>query len=106
MNHVAASESAFARRDAPFLLGIESNWDDSAQDEVNVAWAREVYQDMQRRFPTGGAYLNFPGFAEEGEEGLRASFGDSYARLQSVKAKYDPENVFRSNHNVEPASAA
>jgi FAD/FMN-containing dehydrogenase len=101
---VAASESAFARRDAPFLLGIESNWDDSAQDEANIAWAREVYQDMQRRFPTGGAYLNFPGFAEEGEALLKMSFDGNYARLQEIKAKYDPSNLFRSNLNITPAS--
>jgi hypothetical protein len=104
MNRVAASESAFARRDAPFLLGIESNWDDSAQDEVNVAWAREVYQDMQSRFPTAGAYLNFAGFAEEGEALLKMSFDRNYARLQEIKAKYDPSNLFRSNLNITPAS--
>jgi FAD/FMN-containing dehydrogenase len=47
-----------------------------------------------------GAYLNFPGFAEEGEELLRASYGESWERLKQVKATYDPENVFRSNFNI------
>jgi FAD/FMN-containing dehydrogenase len=96
--------SAFARRDDPFLLGIEANWDDAADDEANIAWARDLIRDMGQ-FSPGGAYLNFPGFGEEGEEGLRASFGSSYARLQDVKAKYDPENVFRSNLNITPSAA-
>lgn len=104
MNRVAPSATAFARRDAPFLLGIESNWDDPQQDEVNIAWAREVFRDMEHRFETGGAYLNFPGFAEEGEGLLKMSFDGNYTRLQEIKAKYDPANLFRSNLNIRPAS--
>jgi hypothetical protein len=97
-----AGGSAFSRRDAPYLLGIEANWDDPAQDRVNIAWARELYHDMLP-FSSGGVYLNFPGFAEEGEEMLRASYGESYVRLQEIKAKYDPGNMFRSNFNIPPA---
>lgn len=85
--------------DDPFLLGIEANWDDPGQDEANIEWARDLYREMEA-FSPGGAYLNFPGFVEEGEELLRASYGESYARLQEVKAKYDPENFFRSNFNI------
>jgi len=97
-----SNESAFARRDAPFLLGIEANWDAPEQDEANVSWAREVYRDVARRFPTEGTYLNFPGFGEEGDALLRASYGANYARLAEVKAKYDPTNLFRSNLNILP----
>jgi hypothetical protein len=46
--------------------------------------------------------LNFAGFGEEGEDLLRASFGGNYDRLKEVKAKHDPENVFRSNLNIPP----
>ncbi len=91
--------SAFSHRDRPFLLGIEANWDDPADDARNVAWARGLFTDM-RRFSTGGMYLNFPGLAEEGDALLRESFGSSYARLQQVKARYDPENLFRSTFNI------
>jgi FAD/FMN-containing dehydrogenase len=48
-------------------------------------------------------YLNFPGHTEEGDALLRQSFGGSYERLQSVKARYDPDNVFRSTFNITPA---
>jgi FAD/FMN-containing dehydrogenase len=55
------------------------------------------------RFSQGGMYLNFPGLTEEGDALLRQSFGSSYERLQAIKAKYDPENVFRSTFNIVPA---
>lgn len=101
---VAPEATAFGRRDAPFLLGIEANWEDAADDEANVGWARGLYREMQR-FSGGGVYLNFPGFAEEGEALLRSSFGGNYERLQAIKAKYDPENVFRHHLNIPPSPA-
>jgi FAD/FMN-containing dehydrogenase len=96
--------SAFGRRSDPFLLGVESNWDDPDQDDANVEWARQLFRDMEP-FSSGGAYLNFPGFAEGGDDFMRAAYGDNYARLQEVKAKFDPENFFRSNFNITVASS-
>jgi len=92
--------SAFAQREAPFLFGIEANWEGADGDEANLAWARELYAEAKPLSPTGGTYLNFPGFAEEGEDLLRASYGDKYERLKEVKAKYDPENVFRGSFSI------
>jgi FAD/FMN-containing dehydrogenase len=99
MQREPAGGSAFAQRDEPFLVGIESNWDDPAEDNANLAWARELHGELNRVSP-GSTYLNFPGFAEEGEDLLRSSFGENYPRLQQIKAKYDPENFFRSNLNI------
>jgi FAD/FMN-containing dehydrogenase len=103
MSRVSSAATAFGRRDAPFLIGIEANWDGAAGDAANVAWARSVYEDM-RRFSPGGLYPNFAGFGEEGEALVRESFAGNYARLQSIKAKYDPQNLFRSTFNI-PAGA-
>ena len=99
MGRVRTEATAFGRRDAPFLIGIEANWDEPTADAANVAWARGVYEAM-RRFSPGGLYPNFPGFGEEGESLVRESYGGNYARLQAVKAKYDPQNVFRSTLNI------
>jgi len=53
---------------------------------------------------SGGAYLNFPGFFEEGEELLRASYGHAnYERLVALKNAYDPTNLFRLNGNIRPS---
>jgi hypothetical protein len=91
--------SAFAQRDQPFLLGVEANWEAPDEDADNLAWARELYDDAKALSPAG-TYLNFPGFAEEGEDLLRASYGDNYERLKEAKAKYDPENIFRGSFNI------
>jgi hypothetical protein len=48
-------------------------------------------------------YLNFPGLGEEGERLQRDSFGANYGRLQSIKRKHDPGNLFRFNQNIQPA---
>jgi FAD/FMN-containing dehydrogenase len=52
----------------------------------------------------GRIYLNFPGLGEEGERLLRDSFGPNYVRLQAIKRKYDPGNLFRFNQNIQPAA--
>jgi FAD/FMN-containing dehydrogenase len=99
LGRVKPGDTAFAQRNMPFLAGIESNWENPVDDTANMEWTRETYQDLQR-FSSGAAYLNFPGFGEEGKTLLKASFGDNFDRLQQIKAKYDPENFFSSNLNI------
>lgn len=99
---IGEDETAFGERDAPYMLGIEANWDDPSDDDANIAWARELYDTMQA-FSPGGLYVNFPGLGEEGEDLVRAVYGDNYERLREVKARYDPENLFRANQNITPA---
>ena len=56
-----------------------------------------------QRFGPGGLYLNFAGFGEEKEALVKSSYGDNYPRLQRIKTKYDPDNLFHMNQNVKPA---
>ena len=92
--------SAYSGRDAGFLVNPEADWDEPAGDEANLAWARQLIEALKPY--TVGTYLNFPGLLEEGEAQLRASFGPNYERLVEVKTRWDPDNVFRLNHNVPP----
>jgi FAD/FMN-containing dehydrogenase len=103
MGRVGADETAFGDRSAPYLLGIEANWEDPEDDEANIAWARDCVADM-RRFSDGGTYLNFPGFLEEGQEMIKDAYGENYARLVALKDKYDPDNLFRINQNIKPTA--
>jgi hypothetical protein len=103
MGRVGASESAFGDRSAPILLGIEANWEEPRDDEANVEWARGVVAGM-RRFSSGGAYLNFPGFMEEGQRLMRDAYGENYGRLVELKDEYDPDNLFRLNQNIRPTA--
>lgn len=91
MERVAPGDTAFAQRDAPFLLGIEANWDDPARDEENLAWARELHRAAEPF--SAGTYLNFPGFVEEADTAA-AAFGSNVERLREIKRRYDPEGMF------------
>ena len=102
---VGIEESAFAGRHAPFLLGVEANWEDPDEDEANVEWVRDCLADM-RQFSDGSVYLNFPGFFEESEDMIRTTFGPAYERLVDLKDEYDPTNLFSHNQNVAPSGAA
>jgi hypothetical protein len=104
MARVGPEETAFGDRSAPYLLSLDSTWTDPADDDVNVAWTRQVWQDMQR-FSSRGAYLNFPGMGEEADDLVRSAYGRTYERLASIKAEYDSTNFFRVNQNVEPTAS-
>ena len=58
------------------------------------------YQEALHPYSAGGAYVNM--MMDEGQERVRASYRDNYDRLASIKATYDPDNVFRVNQNIEP----
>jgi FAD/FMN-containing dehydrogenase len=97
--------SAFFGRHVPFMLNPEANWEDPADDEANIRWAREFIADMAE-FSDGSRYLNFAGFQEEGDAMMTSAFGPQYARLAALKAKYDPGNLFRLNQNIKPRASA
>ena len=102
LRRIDAASSAFGRRDMPYLIGIEGNWEDPREDGPNIAWTRTLWADLHR-FSSGAVYLNFPGFGEEGEALVRAGYGENYERLAALKRIYDPTNLFRLNQNVLPA---
>jgi hypothetical protein len=101
MTRVGESDTAFGDRSSPILIGVEGNWTEPADDDANIAWVRGIVEDMGR-FPGGGAYLNFPGFFEEGEGLIKESHGSNYERLEAVKQAYDPSNLFQGNRMVRP----
>ena len=102
MSRVPEEETAYGGRDTQFLVTAEASWTDPAQNEEAIAWAREVFDAMDR-YSTGAVYLNFPGLGEEEDSLARAGYGANYDRLTALKAKYDPENLFRMNINIPPA---
>ena len=88
-------------RDAPWAVHPFGLWADPADDERCVQWVRDVRADAQP-WSTGAVYLNFIG--DEGADRVVAGVGEANARrLADVKRGYDPENVFRFNHNIRPA---
>lgn len=102
MSRIGVTDTAFAGRDKPFLLNVVSVWDDPDHSERNITWSRELLASM-RPFTSGGLYVNFSGFGEEGANLVRETYGPNYERLVKIKNSYDPENLFRMNQNIKPA---
>lgn len=91
-----------ANRSARWITHPFAVWENAADDDANMEWARSFRRDIGR-YTNGGTYLNFLG--DEGQDRVRAAYGaQNYARLATVKAAYDPGNVFRSNQNITPAT--
>lgn len=92
--------SPLANRDAAWVIHQGAFWSDPARDAQARTWVK-TFREKLRPFSSGGVWLNFIG--DEGDMRIRSAFGDqNYGRLRAVKAVYDPDNVFRSNHNVPP----
>src|SRR5262245_44043985 len=100
---IGDDRTAFRGRTTRYVVNPEANWEHPDDDDANVGWARSVLRALEPH-AAGGAYLNFPGFLEEGQDLVRASHGSNYARLAALKARLDPENLFRRNANIEPAT--
>jgi hypothetical protein len=98
---VAENATPMTKRSVSWVSHPFAVWDDPADDERNIEWARTFRRDVGR-YATGGVYLNFIG--DEGEDRVRAAYGDEkYARLAAIKGEWDPDNVFRGNQNIRPA---
>jgi FAD/FMN-containing dehydrogenase len=103
LNDRADDDGAVGNRDARFISGFSGVWEpDDTSGSEHVAWVRESWERI-RPFSTGGNYVNFQ-LDEDDSARTAAAYGTNYERLQRVKAKYEPENLFRSNRNIPPAA--
>ncbi len=102
---VPEEATPFQNRAARFWLNIYGFWPDSADDQARIEFVRGLADDMEP-FASGGQYVNFLG-AESGldprAQALAVYGPEKLERLTALKRKYDPENVFRLNHNIPPA---
>jgi FAD/FMN-containing dehydrogenase len=95
--------TAYPRRDVEHNIIIDAAWLPEQDDTVGAAetaWAREFLAALQPH--RAGVYVNFLD-SDDDTSRVREAYGDdTYRRLADVKAKYDPENVFHNNKNIEP----
>jgi FAD/FMN-containing dehydrogenase len=101
LNRKDADYSPVGNRNAVSVLNIAASWDKADDDAANIEWARAAWRDL-RRFSTGGTYVNFL-TEEEGTDRIKAAYGRHYGRLATLKARWDPTNLFRTNKNIPPA---
>ena len=99
---VAQNAMAFNQRAARFNVSALSIWELEEDDDTQRAWARD-YADVLQSHSSSGGYLNYAN-PDDSLDRVRAAFGaEKFERLQRIKKRYDPGNVFRFNHNIPPA---
>jgi len=101
VTRVAGTETAVPHRDEGWNLLIPSVWLDPADSDANIAWSRETFAAMRPHFGAG-RWLNYLG-DDQGVDAVQAAYGPNYGRLLELKRRYDPENVFHHNHNIDPS---
>jgi FAD/FMN-containing dehydrogenase len=99
VGQVDPTATAFPHRDARFSFHIMAGWSEAEQDEEVMRWV-QGFHDAMASHATGGVYVNVLGTNEEAR--VRAAYGSNYNRLVELKKKWDPDNLFRRNHNIPP----
>lgn len=100
---VAANETAFGDRSAPFIMNLLANWSDAADDAANISWVRQLFQRLRPGMKPG-VYINF--MSGDEQDRVPEVYQERLQRIASVKAHYDPGNFFRLNQNIAPRSVS
>ena len=99
-HRVGPTDTPWAYRSANWgsvMAGVDP---DPGKVEDISAWSK-AYHEALHPYSAGGAYVNM--MMEEGQGRVEAAYGENYARLAKIKAKYDPNNLFHVNQNIKPA---
>ncbi|MEO8751617.1 MAG: FAD-binding oxidoreductase [Casimicrobiaceae bacterium] len=102
MGRVQPTATAYVGRDANVIMNVHGRWSDRSDDGRVRDWARGAFE-AAAPYATGSGYVNF--LTEDESERVGAAYGQNYARLQTLKQRFDPENLFRMNLNITPAHA-
>jgi FAD/FMN-containing dehydrogenase len=98
---VKNTDTAWHYRNARYAQVIVGVDPDPANNEKIISWTKGYY-DALHPYSAGGAYVNF--MMDEGEDRIKDTYKNNYARLTTIKKKYDPSNLFRVNQNIKPAA--
>ncbi|HYS68200.1 MAG TPA: FAD-binding oxidoreductase [Paraburkholderia sp.] len=99
-SRVPVDATAYSSRDTQYAMNVHGRWDDASDDERCIGWARAFF-DAAAPFALGSVYVNFMTQEEGGR--VADAYGPNYERLVAVKSRYDPQNLFRHNQNIQPA---
>lgn len=101
-SRIPETETAFAHRKTPFVLNIHTRWQNAADDEQCLRWAKDFYHATQPF--ARGVYVNF--LSQEGQDRVKDAYTpEVWQRLVGIKKQWDPQNLFRMNQNIEPTRA-
>ncbi len=101
INEHPEDDGAMGNREAAFACVIQAMWrEDDPRGDANREWVRSAWTAL-KAYSTGGNYVNFQ-TDDEADERTVDSYRDNYERLETIKATYDPSNLFRVNRNIRP----
>jgi FAD/FMN-containing dehydrogenase len=101
VTRVTPTAMAYPHRDPGFNLFLISQWTDPGQTDACIAWARETFGALSP-YMADRSYTNY--LSADDYDRVRHAYGPNYDRLVELKRRYDPENLFRLNHNIDPKS--
>jgi len=101
VHRVGRKDTPFNYRDAKWAEVIVGVDPDPANRDLIANWCKG-YWDALHPYSAGGAYVNF--MMDEGQERVKATYREHYAKLAELKQRYDPGNLFRVNQNIVPAN--
>jgi hypothetical protein len=93
-------DTAWSYRDATYAMVMVGVDPDPANNEIITKWTKEYYEELHPHTEKG-AYVNFM-MDDEGDDRIKATYRDNYAKLTQIKRRYDPKNLFRGNQNIKP----
>jgi len=96
---IAALETAFGDRSAPFVFTLLANWAEASADADNIAWVRGLFSQLRPAMKPG-VYVNF--MSGDEQDRVPEAYRERWDRMVTVKSHYDPNNFFRLNQNVRP----
>ena len=96
---VSPDATAFGLREDQWDFDIVGQWADSSENQRHIEWVRNFWNEVEPY--TKGVYVNHLGGEEEATR-VKSAYGSNYKRLAALKKKYDPDNFFRINNNIEP----
>ncbi|MGH6761159.1 MAG: FAD-binding oxidoreductase [Phyllobacterium sp.] len=103
MGEISNDATAYGGRGANFVLNVHARWQNAADDQRCIGWARDFFKATEPQ-AMGTAYINF--LTDEEGDRLTSAYGSNFGRLAAIKAKYDPRNLFRMNQNIRPDTQA
>jgi FAD binding domain/Berberine and berberine like len=100
---IAAEETAFGDRSAPFIMNLLANWPEASDDASNISWVRGLFNKLRPAMKPG-VYVNF--MSGDEQDRVPEAYRERWDRMVAVKSHYDPGNFFRLNQNVPPRKLA
>lgn len=100
---VDPESTAFEGRHWHYLMEYNVTWNDPADNDANTKWTRNAWNEMREKYDQfGGTYLNIDSYTEDGHDWIKETYRGKFEKLQKIKSKYDPLNLFRLNPNIPP----